>query len=364
MKILQFHTKMVSGGIEAIVCGLSNEMSKTEDVTLCTIFQPTEEDVFYKKLSSEIKKETIGKQNFGFSIKEVFKIYNFIRKGKYDVVHVHGCFQYYFLAMLLLHKNTRFFYTVHSDARMENQKWDWRLFKLKRYMFVNRWVVPVTISEISQNSFTSLYKCPSDLIYNGTLKPNIDNLPNIIDDLRITSLTKIFVHAGRISKPKNQEILCKVFNRLINEGNDIVLVIAGMAEDKAILKKIKPYFSTRIVYLGERSDVQNLFARADAFCLPSIWEGMPVTLLEALSVGCIPICSPVGGIVNVIKHGVNGILSKDATEDEYYFAIKTFINYSSHEVQTMKCSAFESFEKFDMVNCANKYLNAYKRELL
>ena len=49
---------------------------------------------------------------------------------------------------------------------------------------------------------------------------------------------------------------------------------------------------------------------------------MPVTLLEALSVGCIPICSPVGGIVNVVKHGVNGLLSKDSTEEEYYLTVK------------------------------------------
>ena len=55
MRILLLHTKMVSGGIEAIVCGLANEMSKTEDVTLCTIFKPTEDDVFYKKLSSLVQ---------------------------------------------------------------------------------------------------------------------------------------------------------------------------------------------------------------------------------------------------------------------------------------------------------------------
>ena len=362
MRILLLHTKMVSGGIEAIVCGLANEMCRTEDITVCTIFKPTEDDVFYKKLSPHVKKETIGKLNFGFSIKEIFKIYNFIRKGKYDIVHVHCCFQYYFLAMLLLHKKTRFFYTIHSDARMENQKWDWRLFRLKRYMFANRWVVPVTISEISQNSFTDLYKCPSDLIYNGTPKPAMDNLPNVIDNLRMTPFTKIFVHAGRISKPKNQEILCRVFDRLIGEGHDIVLVIAGMPEDKTILEKIKPYFSKRIVYLGERSDIQNLFSRADAFCLPSIWEGMPVTLLEALSVGCIPICSPVGGIVNVIRHGENGLLSKDSTEEDYYLTVKTFIEYSEERVQIMKSSALDSFDKFDMSNCAKNYMSAYRRE--
>lgn len=354
------HTKMVSGGIEAIVCGLVNEMCKTEDVTLCTIFKPTKEDVFYNRISPAVKKVTIGKSSFGFSVKEIFKIYNFIRKGNYDVVHVHGCFQYYFLAMLLLHKRSRFFYTIHSDARMENQTWDWRLFRLKRFLFAHRWVIPVTISEISQKSFFDLYHCSSELIYNGTARPTCLDVPNDIDSMRFSNRTKVFVHAGRISEPKNQEVLCKVFSRLVGEGKDVVLVIAGTAEESYIFNRIKPYFQTRIVYLGERRDVPQLFARADAFCLPSKWEGLPVTLLEALSVGCIPICSPVGGIVNVIWSGENGILSRDYSEEEYYNAIISFLNMSEGELAAMRLKAKESFSKFDIKNCANNYLNIYK----
>ena len=360
MRILQLHTKMVSGGIEAIVCGLANELSKTEDVTLCTIFKPTEDDVFYKKLSSFVKKDTIGKLRYGFSLKEIFKIYWYIRRGRFDIVHVHGCFQYYFLAMLFLHNKPRFFYTVHSDARMENQTWDWRLFKLKRFMFARKWVVPVTISQVSQKSFSDLYGCSSELIFNGTPRPVLGKELNPINDLRLTTDTKVFFHAGRISKPKNQLVLCKVFDRLIKEGNDVVLAIAGTAEEKTIFEEISQYFSKRIVYLGERNDVPNLMAQSDAFCLPSIWEGLPVTLLEALSVGCIPICSPVGGIVNIINSGSNGLLSKDSSENAYYDTVSRFLNMSSEETAKMKHMASESFEKYDMKNCARNYLETYR----
>lgn len=363
MKILQFHTKMVSGGIEAVICGLANEMCKTEDVTLCTIFKPNADDVFYNKLSSSVKKTTMGKLKFGFSLREIFRIYTFIRNGCFDVVNVHGCFQYYFLAMLLLHKKTRFFYTIHSDARMENQKWDWRLFNLKRYMFAHGWVVPITISNISQKSFADLYHCSSELIYNGAPKPIIKNNSNIIEQLRISPKTKVFIHAGRISKPKNQLVLCRVFDRLIKERNDVILVIAGMIENESIFEVLKPYFSDRIVYLGERNDVPELFAKSDAFCLPSLWEGLPVTLLESLSVGCIPICSPVGGIKDVIINGENGILSEDATEEGYYCAVKTFIGYPLERVRIMKKNVLATFDKYDMVNCAKEYIRTYNRYL-
>lgn len=365
MKILQIHTKMVSGGIEAIVCGLANEMSKLHDVTMCTIFQPNQDDVFYEKLASRVTKHTIGKKNFGFSVAELFKIFKYIKDGGFDVVHVHGCFQYYFLAMLLLHKKVKFFYTIHSDAKMENQKWDWKLFELKRFMFANRWVVPVTISNASQASFTQLYHCHSELVYNGTPKPVIDNNAiNLVSNFRHSSDTKLFIHAGRISKPKNQIVLCRTFQRLIDEGQDVVLLIAGSPENKEIYNEISSYFSDRIVYLGERSDVPSLFAQCDAFCLPSIWEGLPVSMLEALSVGCVPICSPVGGITDVIKDGENGILSKSSTFEDYYHAIIRFIGMPKQEREDMSRLALHSFQKYDMVNSAKQYLDLYERIII
>ena len=351
---------MVSRGIEAIVCNLVNEMSKTHDVTLCTIFQPTEDDVFYRKLDENVKKITIGKKHFGFSIKEIWKIYRVISQGHYDVVHIHGCFQYYFLAIALLHSKVKFVYTIHSDARKENQAWDWRLFKLKKYMFAHRWMWPVTISEASQQSFEKLYHCNSHLIFNGIAKNKTElSNNNVINRLRKSKDTKIFIHAGRISKPKNQLVLCRVFKQLVANGKDVVLVIAGSPEEKAIYESIKPYFSDRIIYLGERNDIAELMSHADAFCLPSLWEGLPVTLLEALSVGCIPICSPVGGIVNVIESGKNGLLSKDSSESEYLKTVNAFLNMTDDEQALMKESALKSFEKYDIKNCAYQYLKVY-----
>ena len=221
-------------------------------------------------------------------------------------------------------------------------------------------MLPVTISEVSQKSFEDLYHCQSHLIFNGIAKSQIDStLNNVIDGLRKTKNTKIFIHAGRISEPKNQLVLCKVFNQLITKGNDVVLVIAGSPEEKAIYESIKPYFSERIIYLGERNDIADLMSHADAFCLPSLWEGLPVTLLEALSVGCIPICSPVGGIVNVIESGKNGLLSKDSSESEYFKTVNRFLNMTDEERVSMKEEALKSFAKYDIKNCANQYLKVY-----
>ena len=55
------HRNLGTGGIEAMICGLSNELAKTNDVTVCTIVTPSPEDKFYRELASDIKRETIGR---------------------------------------------------------------------------------------------------------------------------------------------------------------------------------------------------------------------------------------------------------------------------------------------------------------
>ena len=360
MKILHIHPSMAGGGIEAMICALVNEMSKSNDVTLCTIYKPQKSDIFEKKLSASVHRISLGKNNEGFSIKEILKIYNVIRKGNYDVVHIHGFFYYYALAVYLLHKRVKFVYTIHSDAYKESALWDRRFMLLKRQAFKRRFVHPVTISKESKRSFAMFYGLDSTLIYNGIPDYTYDTNVRKLTAYRFTDKTRVFLHPGRITEAKNQIVLVKAFNRLISEGDDVVLLIAGQKQDMQIWTEIEPYLNKRIIYLGERNDVRDLLSEADAFCLPSIWEGMPVTLLEALAAGCIPICSPVGGIPEVITNGENGFLSSESSEEAYYKALKSFVSYTDIEIINMKQNCLNTFDKFRISEVANKYIDVYK----
>lgn len=359
MKVLHIHTSMSGGGIEAIICALLNELVERHDVTMATIFTPKASDIFENKLNKRVKRVSLGKVKPGFSISEIFQIYRLIKAGNYDVVHIHGFFYYYAISVLLLHRKVKFFYTIHSDAVMENSPWDRRFLWLKKWCFKKRLIKPITISPASKESFTKLYGTDSTLICNGVSRPIITTDENPLAQYKITPATRIFVHAGRINVAKNQVVLCHSFSHLIKNGYDAVLLIAGGNQDDSIMQQMQPFFCDRIIYMGERSDIPLLFNFADAMCLPSIWEGLPVTLLEALAVGCIPICSPVGGIVNVIKHGYNGLLSDDSSKEQYYKRLEEYMRLSSEEIIEMKNNCKESFVPYDIKQTAAQYELVY-----
>lgn len=350
---------MQAGGVEAIVANLINEMVKTQDVTLCTIYPIDKEQVYEQKLDGRIKRISLNKNKPGISFSILWKLFLLIKNGDYDVVHIHGWFYYFILPVLLLHRKIHFFYTIHSDAKMENTPMDLKIIRLKRLCFRRGYVHPITISKPSQESFAKFYGANSKLIYNG-VRRNIST-PSSDYNYKITPNTKVFIHPARISNEKNQEVLVRVFCRLIKDGKDIVLLIAGQNRDKEIFEKLKAYFNDRIKYIGVRSDIPQLMAYCYGFCLPSIWEGLPVTLLESLSSGCIPVCSPVGGIVEVIQHGKNGFLSKSSNEDDFYATMLEVCELNEQQSIVIKSNCMESFDRFDIVGTAAEYVNYYKQ---
>lgn len=348
-----------TGGIEAIVCSLSNEMAKEHDVTVCTIVQPSPEDKFYKELSPAIHRETIGRISEGRPLSEIVKITRFIKKGHYDIVHIHGFFYYFALAILLYHRKAVFCYTIHSDAFKENNPWDLRILFFKRFCFKKGWVHPITISPISQVSFLKLYHCKNQLIPNGVVQPK-KNLEVTLKEYRISNRTKIFLHASRICPEKNQIMLCRVFSRLIQNGEDVVLLIAGPIHHHDIFNEMQNFFSDRIRYIGNRSDIPTMLCSADGMCLTSNYEGLPVILLESIAAGCIPICTAVGGIMDVIDEGVDGFLANEVSDDSFYLAMQRCLNLSETAREKMKENCLRKSESYSISHCSKAYLEYYQ----
>ena len=360
MKILHMCESLArGGGIASFISDITSAQVLHHNVTIGLINKQTKE--YRINIAKDVKVVEFGKLKAGFSIKYPIHIYNYIKKSKFDIVHVHSSFLYYALSVILLHKFTKFVYTIHSDAVQENaSRWDRMFFWLKKMCFQLGWMHPVTLSNASKKSFDDLYGMDSKLIPNGIRRCEVQFDTNLLDQYRYTSNTRVFYHPGRISEAKNQVVLCEAFRQLILDGQDVVLLISGTKQDIHIYSQLENYFSDRIVYLGERKDVLELLNEADAMCLPSKWEGMPIVLLEALSVGCLSICAPVGGIPEIIQDGYNGLLASSSNLDDYIESLCRYLYLSKETIAKMKAHAKNTFDEYTIEKCSSKYCRFYE----
>ena len=97
----------------------------------------------------------------------------------------------------------------------------------------------------------------------------------------------VFIHVGRLHPSKNHSFLIDVFSEIAKQNNDATLFLVGDGELKRqIEQKIhEKRLDDKIVMLGARNDVPELLMAADCFLFPSLWEGLPVTVVEAQASG-------------------------------------------------------------------------------
>lgn len=160
------------------------------------------------------------------------------------------------------------------------------------------------------------------LIYNGVDAARFEKeLPagEIEDARRSIGLNggPVIGTIGRLSPVKGQKYLIEAMAMVLSKRKDARLVMVGDGPEEAALKDLAGSLGigSSVRFIGSTFDTRRLLSVMDIFVLPSVKEGLGIALLEALASGKCCIASDVGGIGNVIRNGVNGILvpSGDST---------------------------------------------------
>ncbi len=358
MKILQIIPQLSQGGAERFVVDLCNEMSREHEVTLIVLHSLDKTGFFAQELNLSVKVLSMNKKG-GMDFSLFFRLFSEICRIKPDVVHTHLRGIVYSLFAILFCCKIKFFHTVHNDAEKEAGDGVGKLFR--KLFFKLNLVAPITISDESKLSFTQFYNRDSILIYNGGTKYQKDlNLCKEAQKELCKSSDRItIVNVARVMEQKNQLALASVVDNLNKKGHNVDLYIIGRKDGSVITEQIEAKNFDSVHLIGPRTNPRDYMAVADAFCLSSVYEGMPITLIECFSVGAIPICTPVGGIKNMIQDGVNGILAQSTSEEDIESAIVRFINLTGDEKQRMREASLASFEQYNMTTCAQNYINEF-----
>ena len=383
MKIIYIIPSLQIGGAQKIALQLCNDFVSKEDheVILCVCGCGID-SIYLEQLDKKIKLIEFKKKPKplsinNFPIRMIWEVYAFwkmcyvLRREKPDIVNTHLGEIFYFniFSIFLPYK---FFHTVHNTANMEanhKNKFLRNLFLVfRKFFFSSKKVIPIAVSEAVAISIKEYYKISCPVINNGVVELRkskyYDEVKKNIQKLKKDNSTQIFINIGRIHPQKNQKVLVNIFKNL--EYKNIILIILGSVVDKSkyLLDDINAIQADNVFFIEAKPNVGDYLSCSDFFCLPSLWEGLPLALLEAMSINIPVICTPIGGAVNVIQNGVNGFLSKSTDDKDILEVIQTALRTDKNNLQEMTLRAKKDFlEKYEISHCGNQYINLYQKYL-
>ena len=359
MKIMELVFALSAGGAERMVVDLCNRFSKEGHDVILEVIEDINKpgnSYYVPDVSKKVLIESVC-ASAGYSIGAIWGTLKAIRKHNPDVVHLHSGVLVLLLPTIFC-KNVRYVHTIHSLASRYAPSAIKKT--ISRVLYKNSKVQPITISKICHQSYVDFYGYSNDIcITNGrerlTVTASFESVKKEIALLKQHEDTPVFIHVARHHPVKNHKRLFSTFERLQKEGVDFSLIILGDRYEsfESLYKD-----NSQIHLLGPKNNVGDYVACADYFTLTSDQEGLPLTLLEAMSMGVIPICTPAGGIADVIINGKNGYMPEKVDDELYYLSVKRAL--AERGLINRQSIINEYEEKYSMTICAEKYMEVYR----
>ena len=356
---MQIIYSLSSGGAEKFVVDLSNELLRRgHEVILCMLLNDKDEILVFNRQFLRCNVEFYSmKFDRGFSMMKCAKLEEFIISKRPDIIHCHLNVIPYVFRFLLFNKRIVVIHTLHNIASETVRGFQ---YYMNKFYYSLNLIHPVCISKICLESYRSFYHLNNaKMINNGRSivdkTPRFSEVVGEVDSYKITPNTKVFIHVARFCEQKNQGLLIESFNRIDDENEDFILLVIGDGYESKQGFDMQHKSCSKIFYLGRKNNVNDYLLCSDAFCLTSLYEGLPISILEALSCGVTPICTPVGGIPDVIVDGINGYLSSEINIDSYCKAIKSYIK----KPISRKYLIDYYNDNFSISTCAERYEKLY-----
>lgn len=195
-------------------------------------------------------------------------------------------------------------------------------------------------------------------IYQRTKNKNIIVIPNpvnAIDKLACKS-NKQIITIGRLTKEKGHKILLEAFSMITNREWQLIIVGDG-TERKNLEEQAKELgIESRVIFAGHQKELSKYLSESEIFVLPSLSEGFPNALIEAMSVPLACISSNcVAGPSDIIRDGENGFLVSPNNSKTLASTIDQVINDDKLRTKVAQ-EAYKVRQYLDFDSIANKYL--------
>ncbi len=250
-----------------------------------------------------------------FDIFKWKKVKDFIRDKKIDLVHAHGTRANSNVLWASKKLQIPVIYTIHGWSFHPDQKMIVQKLRIagEKYL-TSKSDLNISVSKSNQQSGKEFIKSfHSEVVNNGIdlQKFNPDKPhKDIRKKLGISTEEILVLFIARFTHHKQPLTLINAFSKALKNYPEMHLLMVGDGDQKDQATQLIQSLNLekKITLLPFRQDVPDVLASADIYVLPSLWEGLPIGLLEAMSMQKAIIASNVDGTSEIIENNVNGIL--------------------------------------------------------
>ena len=347
------------GGGERMVSLLASHLDLSRfDVRVFCVYGDPQDNVMERAVLDHGVPITYIRKGLGFSPKYLAKTWCELSKFKPDIVHTHLNACMYCAPWVMVHR-AKLLHTIHNVP--EKEAAGFRR-KLMGYLYRIGKAVPVAISERNRELTAQFYGLSPKKV---EMVVNPVDLGAFKDDLRIPweNRTYDFINVARFEPQKNQTGLIKAFSRFIRDGHpDSKLAIVGDGSLRLSCEQLTRELgiACNVDFLGKRDDIAALMQDSKCFILPSDYEGLPMTILEAMAAGLPVLATSVGGVPDVVEDGVTGLLVPAGDEDALVAAMERMV-LSDACLESMSREADSIVSSYDCEQVAGGYSALYER---
>jgi len=251
----------------------------------------------------------LGRRN-GYDHKHALALFRWLRDKKPFAIHTHlFTADAWGRTFAWLARVPGIFTTVHST----------NTWKSKYHLIIDR-----ILAQISDRVIACTEDVRKTISEQGIPERKLINIPNGVDLNRIAGTPEVnlatefklnadlptFALIGRLHEAKGHSDLLFSLESLALEGYEFQCLFVGEGElEDELRENVKTRgLSDFVTFTGFRRDVIGILKNLDFIVMPSLWEGLPISLLESMACGTPAIASRVGGIPDVIEQGEDGIL--------------------------------------------------------
>ncbi len=337
MRILQLIQKKQLRGAEMFASQLSNELLKSGHELRVMALHDGDADLPFEQV------EILGKKRpLFFLLNKIAALNKVVKTWKPDIIQANAgdTTRIAVLSKIIFGCDVPI---VMRNASTISQYMGSR-FKKKYYQFlVDKVDAVASVSQVSKDDFVKQFPNAKQKVH--LLPIGID--PSLFEDaVPPVGLGTYILHVGGFTFEKNHRGLLNIFEKVLQQQPDVKLVCAGngplFAQIKEEIKKRN--LEKQVLLLGKRNDVASLLKGAKMLVLPSVIEGLPGTILEAMYSKVPVIAYNTGGIGQVVNESTGWLIEK-GEEDKFADAICYLWNKQSDELKIVLENAYQLVKK-------------------